>query len=146
MEMKDTLSSVLIQKNNQMQQIHDKAKESCNGSSIDERDSISESMKAGWNERQIREQQWIRNLTNYIDDDALAETFLRNEIHACIGISKYICVRRLLRLSWKERKTLSRRFLNLPDHRIHKDGNGDASFSLESVSLPHALAQTQRLP
>ncbi|GJX96219.1 putative ribonuclease H-like domain-containing protein [Tanacetum coccineum] len=34
--------------------------------------------------------------------------------------------------------------LNLPDHRIHKDGDGDASFQLESDSLPHAHAQTTK--
>ncbi|GJZ69891.1 hypothetical protein Tco_0633441, partial [Tanacetum coccineum] len=32
--------------------------------------------------------------------------------------------------------------LNLPDHRIHKDGDGDALFQLKSDSLPHAHAQT----
>ncbi|GJU09742.1 hypothetical protein Tco_1132138 [Tanacetum coccineum] len=34
--------------------------------------------------------------------------------------------------------------LNLPDHRIHKDGDGDALFQLESDSLPHAHAQTTK--
>ncbi|GJW63618.1 hypothetical protein Tco_0115502 [Tanacetum coccineum] len=34
--------------------------------------------------------------------------------------------------------------LNLPDHRIHKDGDGDASFQPESDSLPHAHAQTTK--
>ncbi|GJV19307.1 hypothetical protein Tco_1368327 [Tanacetum coccineum] len=34
--------------------------------------------------------------------------------------------------------------LNLPDHGIHKDGDGDASFQLESYSLPHAHAQTTK--
>ncbi|GJZ27417.1 hypothetical protein Tco_0571670 [Tanacetum coccineum] len=34
--------------------------------------------------------------------------------------------------------------LNLPDHRIHKDGDGDASFQLKSDSLPHAHAQTTK--
>ncbi|GJT83374.1 retrovirus-related pol polyprotein from transposon TNT 1-94 [Tanacetum coccineum] len=33
---------------------------------------------------------------------------------------------------------------NLPNHRIHKDGDGDASFQLESNSLPHAHAQTTK--
>ncbi|GKD52490.1 hypothetical protein Tco_1281466, partial [Tanacetum coccineum] len=33
--------------------------------------------------------------------------------------------------------------LNLPDHR-YKDGDGDASFQLESDSLPHAHAQTTK--
>ncbi|GKG44444.1 hypothetical protein Tco_0485882, partial [Tanacetum coccineum] len=32
-------------------------------------------------------------------------------------------------------------WLNLPIHRIHKDGDGDASFKLKSDSLPHAHAQ-----
>ncbi|GJS34090.1 hypothetical protein Tco_0532472 [Tanacetum coccineum] len=44
-------------------------------------------------------------------------------------------------LSWKPCQGDS---LNLPDHRIHKDGDGDASFQLESNSLPHAHAQTTR--
>ncbi|GKG21343.1 hypothetical protein Tco_0383938, partial [Tanacetum coccineum] len=47
-----------------------------------------------------------------------------------------------------ELETLSRRFygdsLNLPDHRIHKDGDGDASFQLESNSVPHAHAQSTK--
>ncbi|GJV87486.1 hypothetical protein Tco_1531424 [Tanacetum coccineum] len=34
--------------------------------------------------------------------------------------------------------------LNLPDHRIHKDGDGDASFQLKLDSLPHAHAQTTK--
>ncbi|GJV07486.1 hypothetical protein Tco_1345142 [Tanacetum coccineum] len=34
--------------------------------------------------------------------------------------------------------------LNLPDHRIHKDGDGDASFQLKSDSLPHAHAQSTK--
>ncbi|GJR27064.1 hypothetical protein Tco_1103296 [Tanacetum coccineum] len=41
-------------------------------------------------------------------------------------------------LSWKPCQGDS---LNLPDHRIHKDGDGDASFQLKSDSLPHAYAQ-----
>ncbi|GJR63185.1 hypothetical protein Tco_1505347 [Tanacetum coccineum] len=44
-------------------------------------------------------------------------------------------------LSWKPCQGDS---LNLPDHRIHKDGDGDASFQLESDSLPHAHAQTTK--
>ncbi|GJZ03546.1 ribonuclease H-like domain-containing protein [Tanacetum coccineum] len=43
-------------------------------------------------------------------------------------------------LSWKPCQGDS---LNLPDHRIHKDGDGDASFQLKSDSLPHAHAQTK---
>ncbi|GJW39676.1 hypothetical protein Tco_0065521 [Tanacetum coccineum] len=34
--------------------------------------------------------------------------------------------------------------LNLPDHRIHKDGDGDALFQLKSDCLPHAHAQTTK--
>ncbi|GJU09973.1 hypothetical protein Tco_1132369 [Tanacetum coccineum] len=44
-------------------------------------------------------------------------------------------------LSWKPCQGDS---LNLPYHRIHKDGDGDASFQLESDSLPHAHAQTTK--
>ncbi|GKD01717.1 hypothetical protein Tco_1171991 [Tanacetum coccineum] len=44
-------------------------------------------------------------------------------------------------LSWKPCQGDS---LNLPDHRIHKDGDGDASFQLDSDSLPHAHAQTTK--
>ncbi|GJX39062.1 zinc knuckle CX2CX4HX4C containing protein [Tanacetum coccineum] len=44
-------------------------------------------------------------------------------------------------LSWKPCQGDS---LNLPDHRIHKDGDGDASFQLNSDSLPHAHAQTTK--
>ncbi|GJU07043.1 hypothetical protein Tco_1123473 [Tanacetum coccineum] len=44
-------------------------------------------------------------------------------------------------LSWKPCQGDS---LNLPDHRIHKDGDGDASFQLKSNSLPHAHAQTTK--
>ncbi|GJV79639.1 retrovirus-related pol polyprotein from transposon TNT 1-94 [Tanacetum coccineum] len=52
-----------------------------------------------------------------------------------------ICVRRSYALSWKPCQGDS---LNLPNHRIHKDGDGDASFQLESNSLPHAHAQTTK--
>ncbi|GJT15326.1 hypothetical protein Tco_0874032 [Tanacetum coccineum] len=34
--------------------------------------------------------------------------------------------------------------LNLPDHRIQKDGDGDASFHLKSDSLPHAHAHSTK--
>ncbi|GJW26757.1 hypothetical protein Tco_0040568 [Tanacetum coccineum] len=44
-------------------------------------------------------------------------------------------------LSWKPCQGDS---LNLPNHRIHKDGDGDASFQLKSDSLPHAHAQTTK--
>ncbi|GJR72881.1 hypothetical protein Tco_0085246 [Tanacetum coccineum] len=50
-------------------------------------------------------------------------------------------LRRPYALSWKPCQGDS---LNLPDHRIHKDGDGDASFQLESDSLPHAHAQTTK--
>ncbi|GKC97937.1 hypothetical protein Tco_1168212, partial [Tanacetum coccineum] len=42
-------------------------------------------------------------------------------------------------LSWKPCQGDS---LNLLDHRIHKDGDGDALFQLKSDSLSHAHAQT----
>ncbi|GJU99114.1 hypothetical protein Tco_1328385 [Tanacetum coccineum] len=44
-------------------------------------------------------------------------------------------------LSWKPCQGDS---LNLPDHRIHKDGDGDASFQLKLDSLPRAYAQTTK--
>ncbi|GJT00343.1 hypothetical protein Tco_0821512 [Tanacetum coccineum] len=44
-------------------------------------------------------------------------------------------------LSWKPCQGDS---LNLPDHRIHKDGDGDASFQLKSVSLPYAHAHSTK--
>ncbi|GJW94076.1 hypothetical protein Tco_0173748 [Tanacetum coccineum] len=44
-------------------------------------------------------------------------------------------------LSWKPCQGDS---LNLPDHRIHKDGDGDASFQLKSDSLPHAHAHSTK--
>ncbi|GJV64808.1 hypothetical protein Tco_1475636 [Tanacetum coccineum] len=49
-------------------------------------------------------------------------------------------LRRPYALSWKPCQGDS---LNLPDHRIHKDGDGDASFQLKSDSLPHAHAHAQ---
>ncbi|GJR98238.1 hypothetical protein Tco_0270412 [Tanacetum coccineum] len=52
-----------------------------------------------------------------------------------------MAVLRSYALSWKPCQGDS---LNLPDHRIHKDGDGDASFQLESNSLPHAHAQTTK--
>ncbi|GKG14072.1 hypothetical protein Tco_0351032, partial [Tanacetum coccineum] len=51
------------------------------------------------------------------------------------------CVRRSYSLSWKPCQGDS---LNLPDHRIHKDRDGDALFQLKSDSLPHAHAQTTK--
>ncbi|GJS34806.1 putative reverse transcriptase domain-containing protein [Tanacetum coccineum] len=44
-------------------------------------------------------------------------------------------------LSWKN--PCQRSSFDLPDHRIHKDGDGDASFQLKSDSLPHAHAHAQ---
>ncbi|GKA32148.1 retrovirus-related pol polyprotein from transposon TNT 1-94 [Tanacetum coccineum] len=53
-----------------------------------------------------------------------------------------VVLKRPYALSWKPCQGDS---LNLPDHRIHKDGDGDASFQLESNSLPHAHAQTTKI-
>ncbi|GJR16113.1 hypothetical protein Tco_0798765 [Tanacetum coccineum] len=53
----------------------------------------------------------------------------------------HITMLRSYALSWKPCQGDS---LNLPDHRIHKDGDGDASFQLKSNSLPHAHAQTTK--
>ncbi|GJX53938.1 hypothetical protein Tco_0282307 [Tanacetum coccineum] len=53
----------------------------------------------------------------------------------------HITMLRSYALSWKPCQGDS---LNLPDHRIHKDGDGDASFQLESNSLPHAHAQSTK--
>ncbi|GJV85457.1 hypothetical protein Tco_1525355 [Tanacetum coccineum] len=50
-------------------------------------------------------------------------------------------LRRPYALSWKPYQGDS---LNLPVHRIHKDGDGDASFQLKLDSLPHAYAQTTK--
>ncbi|GJR53371.1 hypothetical protein Tco_1403892 [Tanacetum coccineum] len=44
-------------------------------------------------------------------------------------------VSKILALSWKPCQGDS---LNLPDHRTHKDRDGDASFQLKLDSLPHA--------
>ncbi|GJW63218.1 hypothetical protein Tco_0115102 [Tanacetum coccineum] len=49
----------------------------------------------------------------------------------------HITMLRSYALSWKPCQGDS---LNLPDHRIHKDGDGDALFQLKSDSLPHAHA------
>ncbi|GJS42864.1 retrovirus-related pol polyprotein from transposon TNT 1-94 [Tanacetum coccineum] len=56
-------------------------------------------------------------------------------------VRRIACVRRSYALSWKPCQGDS---LNLPDHRIHKDGDGDASFQLKSDSLPHAHAQSTK--
>ncbi|GJU42026.1 hypothetical protein Tco_1194983 [Tanacetum coccineum] len=53
----------------------------------------------------------------------------------------HITMLRSYALSWKPCQGDS---LNLPNHRIHKDGDGDALFQLKSDSLPHAHAQTTK--
>ncbi|GJV81015.1 hypothetical protein Tco_1516885 [Tanacetum coccineum] len=66
-------------------------------------------------------------------------------ISGCLDTAKStsggITVPRSYALSWKPCQGDS---LNLPDHRIHKDGDGDALFQLKSDSLPHAHAQTTK--
>ncbi|GKB66298.1 hypothetical protein Tco_0927710 [Tanacetum coccineum] len=47
---------------------------------------------------------------------------------------------RLYALSWKPCQGDS---LNLPDHRIHKDGDGDASFQLKSGSITHMQKESK---
>ncbi|GJT66372.1 hypothetical protein Tco_1017852 [Tanacetum coccineum] len=54
---------------------------------------------------------------------------------------KVLAAKRSYALSWKPCQGDS---LNLPDHRIHKDGDGDALYQLKSDSLPHAHAQTTK--
>ncbi|GJR90675.1 integrase, catalytic region, zinc finger, CCHC-type containing protein [Tanacetum coccineum] len=71
--------------------------------------------------------------TLYIHQDGIGKSFqCHHQKH---------CGRRPYALSWKPCQGDS---LNLPDHRIHKDGDGDASFQLKSDSLPHAHAQTTK--
>ncbi|GJS66039.1 hypothetical protein Tco_0680603 [Tanacetum coccineum] len=53
----------------------------------------------------------------------------------------HITMLRSYALSWKPCQGDS---LNLPDHRIHKDADGDALFQLKTDSLPHAHAQTTK--
>ncbi|GJW60474.1 hypothetical protein Tco_0109809 [Tanacetum coccineum] len=72
----------------------------------------------------------------------------REETNKTMDLHQYLsrqCSQRLetasYALSWKPCQGDS---LNLPDHRIHKDGDGDASFQLKSDSLPHAHAQTTK--
>ncbi|GJW17690.1 retrovirus-related pol polyprotein from transposon TNT 1-94 [Tanacetum coccineum] len=68
--------------------------------------------------------------------------FVRTEYQLADMFTKALSEdRRPYALSWKPCQGDS---LNLPDHRIHKDGDGDASFQLESDSLPHAHAQTTK--
>ncbi|GJX93027.1 retrovirus-related pol polyprotein from transposon TNT 1-94 [Tanacetum coccineum] len=74
---------------------------------------------------------------------ALSASLISNEMRTplqeyCINYNK---IPLSYALSWKPCQGDS---LNLPDHRIHKDGDGDASFQLESNSLPHAHAQTTK--
>ncbi|GJS95215.1 retrovirus-related pol polyprotein from transposon TNT 1-94 [Tanacetum coccineum] len=67
--------------------------------------------------------------------------FVRTEYQLADMFTKALPEERSYALSWKPCQGDS---LNLPDHRIHKDGDGDASFQLESDSLPHAHAQTTK--
>ncbi|GJU89885.1 hypothetical protein Tco_1302308 [Tanacetum coccineum] len=71
---------------------------------------------------------------------------LSKKLSGIIMIVKMVKLHRDLKyrsyaLSWKPCQGDS---LNLPDHRIHKDGDGDALFQLKSDSLPHAHAQTTK--
>ncbi|GJW29585.1 hypothetical protein Tco_0046460 [Tanacetum coccineum] len=67
--------------------------------------------------------------------------FVRTEYQLADMFTKALPEDRSYALSWKPCQGDS---LNLPDHRIHKDGDGDASFQLKSDSLPHAHAQTTK--
>ncbi|GJR86889.1 hypothetical protein Tco_0210900 [Tanacetum coccineum] len=68
---------------------------------------------------------------------------IRQYITTRVGGIKF-SLHTMLRRPYVLRGNLSRDSLNLPDHRIHKDGDGDASFQLKSDSLPHAHAQTTK--
>ncbi|GJS34171.1 hypothetical protein Tco_0532553 [Tanacetum coccineum] len=85
----------------------------------------------------------IRGSDDYLsnEDGNLVFEPASNKLLIEAGKLIYICVRRSYALSWKPCQGDS---LNLPDHRIHKDGDGDASFQLKSDSLPHAHAQTTK--
>ncbi|GJV19114.1 hypothetical protein Tco_1368134 [Tanacetum coccineum] len=67
--------------------------------------------------------------------------FVRTEYQLADMFTKALSEDRSYALSWKPCQGDS---LNLPDHRIHKDGDGDALFQLKSDSLPHAHAQTTK--
>ncbi|GJR52166.1 hypothetical protein Tco_1402687 [Tanacetum coccineum] len=93
---------------------------------------------------------WLtRSPTHYPCDSARTSRVILSSIYIDewkilpVVIIKSTAARRSpLRFEW--RKTLSRSFFELPVPRIHKDGDGDASFQLESDSLPHAHAQTTK--
>ncbi|GJX93814.1 hypothetical protein Tco_0348400 [Tanacetum coccineum] len=82
-----------------------------------------------------------------VSNDVLPRTFrvilfsIHNDEWKSFQCHHQTALRRPYALSWKPCQGDS---LNLPDHRIHKDGDGDASFQLKSDSLPHAHAQTTK--
>ncbi|GJU59318.1 retrovirus-related pol polyprotein from transposon TNT 1-94 [Tanacetum coccineum] len=87
---------------------------------------------------------WDSGITRVLDFELTAFSDVKIMPVALINRKKHFggnTVPRSYALSWKPYQGDS---LNLPDHRIHKDGDGDASFQLESDSLPHAHAQTTK--
>ncbi|GJT41409.1 hypothetical protein Tco_0941274 [Tanacetum coccineum] len=77
------------------------------------------------------------DITNQKDFGLVAEKMISEKA----GLQGIFIDAKSYALSWKPCQGDS---LNLPDHRIHKDGDGDASFQLKSDSLPHAHAQTTK--
>ncbi|GJV18839.1 retrovirus-related pol polyprotein from transposon TNT 1-94 [Tanacetum coccineum] len=81
-------------------------------------------------------------IKEHVENGIIELYFVRTEYQLADMFTKALSEdRRPYALSWKPYQGDS---LNLPDHRIHKDGDGDASFQLESDSLPHAHAQTTK--
>ncbi|GJV10492.1 retrovirus-related pol polyprotein from transposon TNT 1-94 [Tanacetum coccineum] len=86
----------------------------------------------------LKEEVYVAQPDEFVDTDHPDKVYhLRNALYGL----KQAPRARPYALSWKPCQGDS---LNLPDHRIHKDEDGDASFQLESDSLPHAHAQTTK--
>ncbi|GJX09147.1 hypothetical protein Tco_0199006 [Tanacetum coccineum] len=72
-------------------------------------------------------------------------TMLREEMPPKIELTLgSITTRSVMRMASTAAKPYQGDSLNLHDHMIHKDGDGDAFFQLKMDSLPHAHAQTTK--
>ncbi|GJZ34750.1 retrovirus-related pol polyprotein from transposon TNT 1-94 [Tanacetum coccineum] len=89
----------------------------------------------------------ILSPTHYLvimpDSSEIVDTLCTHneDVNRCLSICIKQALGRSYALSWKPCQGDP---LNLPDHRINKDRDGDALFQLKSDSLPHALAQTTK--
>ncbi|GJT48944.1 retrovirus-related pol polyprotein from transposon TNT 1-94 [Tanacetum coccineum] len=87
---------------------------------------------------------WYDELSKFLISKGFTKAYSDAAHAVALILAKAPCWRNTVpRSPTLELETLSRRSLNLPDHRIHKM-TGDSSFQMKSDPVPHAMLQSTK--